>query len=145
MTKEKLKIEFGQPEHGWLPVDFKHGEFELHFEASDVPVNPMDQLISGIRQIIQGIKMQVWWHLEPGGYYFDFEKEGENYKLRILFSDTSTTDRELIFETQGNYDNIIMPFYRSIRNFFTRIIEEPHWPKTEEIEIKKLTELVKDS
>jgi hypothetical protein len=143
MTKEKLKIEFGQPEHGWLPVDFRQGDFELQFMASDVPVNPIDQLISGIRQITKGITSEVWWHLEPEGYYFDFDREGDEYKLRISFAKRDTVDKELIYQTQGRYEEIVMPFYRSIKSFFTKSIEEPHWPKTDEKEIETLTQIVK--
>lgn len=136
MIKEKLKIEFGQPEHGWLPVNLRHGDFELKFEASDVPINPIDQLISGIRQITKGISTEVWWHLEPAGYYFDFDKTGDKYNLRIAFAKNDTADKELVHETCGEFEDIVMPFYRSIMSFFSQTIEEPHWPKTDEREIK---------
>jgi hypothetical protein len=64
MTIEKLKVEFHQPEHGWLPVTLRQGDFELRFRASDVPVNLIDLLISSIRQITKGDATEVWWHLE---------------------------------------------------------------------------------
>jgi len=143
MTKEKLKIEFGQPEHGWLPVYLRHGDFDLQFEASDVPVNPIGQLISGIRQITHGIGTEVWWHLEPASYYFNFDKRNDEYLLTLLFSKTDDTDKQMVYETNGKYDDIIMPFYRAIKNFSTREIEKIHWPKLEEDEINKLTTIVK--
>ena len=145
MTKERLKIVFGHPEHGWLPVELRHNGFELQFMASDVPVNPVDLLISGLRQITKGIKNEVWWHLEPEGYYFDFDKEGDKYKLRISFAKRDTADKEFIYEIQGQYEEIVMPFYRSIKSFLNQPIDEPHWPKTDEKEIEKLTEIVKKS
>src|SRR5687767_1338396 len=132
MRKDKLKIEFGQPEHGWLPVTLRQRDFELRFRASDVPVNPIDQLISGIRQITKGITTEVWWHIEPEGYYFDFDRKGDEYKLRISFATRDKGERELVYETQGKYEEIIMPFYRSIKTFFTQKIDVPHWPKTDE-------------
>ena len=143
MTKKKVQIEFGLPEHGWLPVDLRHGDFELNFVTSDVPVNPIDQLISGIRQITKGIKAEVWWHLEPEEYYFDFDMKGAEYNLRIFFVKNERAEKELIYETQGEYEDIVMPFYRPIKNFLTRTIEEPHWPKTDRNEIEKLTETVR--
>jgi hypothetical protein len=143
MTKAKLKIEFGQPEHGWLPVNLRHGDFELQFMASDVPINPIDLLTSAIREITKGITTEVWWHLEPEGYYFDFEKDGDEYKLKISFTRGSKADKELIYETQGKYEDIVMPFYRSVKNFFTREMDEPHWPRTDEGEIEKLENIVK--
>ena len=143
MKKEKIKIEFGLPEHGWLPVDLRHGEFELKFMASDVPVNPIDQLISGISQITKGITAEVWWYLEPEGYYLNFDTKGVEYNLRISFAKNDTAAKELLYETQGEYEDIVMPFYRSIKNFFTQTIEESHWPKTDKNKIEKLTNTVK--
>jgi hypothetical protein len=143
MIKEKLKIEFGQPENGWLPVDLTHRDFQLQFMASDVPFNPIDHLVSCIRQITKGLSTEVWWHLEPEGYYFNFDRDGDEYKLKIYFAKTETADKKFIYETQGRYEEIVMPFYRSIKGFFTRKIEEPHWPKTDEAEIDALTKTVK--
>jgi hypothetical protein len=99
MKKENLNIEFGQPEHGWLPVSLRHGDFELEFEASDVPINPIDQLISGLIQITKGISTEVWWHLEPGGYYFDFDNNGDQFNLRISYAENDGADKELVYET----------------------------------------------
>jgi hypothetical protein len=141
--KATLKIEFGEPEHGWLPVALMHGDFELKFEASDVPINPIDQLISGIRQISKGVDSEVWWHLEPAGYFFNFTQADDQYNLRISFAESYRADRELVYETQGNYEELILPFYRSIKIFFTRTIEFPHWPETDKNQIRTLTEIVK--
>lgn len=143
MDTEKLKVEFGQPEHGWLHVDMQLGNFKLKFEASDVPINPIDQLISAIREITKGSKAEVWWHLEPAGYYLCFDKLDRIYKLAILFEEADKNSKEIVFQTEGSYQNLIMPFYRAIKKFVSLAYDEPHWPKTEEIEIKKLTDLVK--
>jgi hypothetical protein len=145
MAEEKLKIEFGQPEHGWLPVNVRHGDFELKFEASDVPINPINQLISGIRQITRGMATEIWWHLEPAVYYFDLDSKGNQYNLRISFAKNDQADKELVYETQGKFEDIVMPFYRSIKSFFTQTIEELHWPKTDEREFKALTNILKGS
>jgi hypothetical protein len=144
LTDEKLLIKLGQPEHGWLPVELTYGEFELQFTASDIPVNPIDQLISGIKQITKGISTQVWWHLEPEGYYFHFEKGSDIFTLRVSFARNETAEKELIFETKGNYDRIIMPFYRCVKNFFSKEIEEVHWPVPDKNEIDKLVEVVNE-
>jgi hypothetical protein len=64
LTPENFKIKFGQPKHGWLPVDLNHNDFELQFTASRVLVNPVDELISAILQITKGISTEIWWNLE---------------------------------------------------------------------------------
>ena len=143
MDDEKLKVEFGQPEHGWLPVDIQIGNFQLKFETSDVPINPIEQLISAIREITKGNNAEVWWHLEPAGYYFDFDKLDSTYKLTILFEKADKTDKEIIFQTEGSYEVLILPFFKAIKKFVSLAYDEPHWPKTAEIEIKQLTDLVK--
>jgi hypothetical protein len=144
MADEKLLIKLGEPKHGWLPVELTHGEFGLQFTASDIPVNPIDQLISGIRQITKGISTEVWWHLEPERYYFHFEKQGDLFLLRLSYARNENATKELIFETQGSYESIIMPFYRCLRNFFSKEIEGAHWPVPNKNEIDKLIEVVKE-
>ena len=143
MDNEKLKVEFGQPEHGWLPVDIQLRDFKLNFEASDVPINPIDQLILALSEITKGIKAEVWWHLEPSGYYFDFDKLDSSYILTILFEKAVNTDKEIVFQIEGSYEALILPFFRAIKKFVSLAYDEPHWPKTAEIEIKQLTYLVK--
>lgn len=54
-----LFVEFGQPEHGWLPVTFKMGEFELAFHASDVSVNPLDSLCEALAVVPAGDSAKV--------------------------------------------------------------------------------------
>jgi hypothetical protein len=50
---------------------------------------------------------------------------------------------KLIYETYGRYDDIITPFYRSIKSFFSRTVNELHWPKTDKKQIAILTAIVK--
>lgn len=142
MNKDKLKIEFGQPEHGWLPVYIGHKDFSLEFIASDVPINPIEWLISLLVVLHQGISGEIWWHLEPAGYYFSFDKQDKLYKLSISFAENETAAKELKFETEGSFENIILPFYLALKKFFVQSLDEFHWPKTEESEIEKITNLV---
>jgi len=54
-------------------------------------------LISSLRSVINGIKAEVWWHLEPQGYYFEFEKVSEEYKISISSANSINSDREKVF------------------------------------------------
>lgn len=142
MKKEKLKIKLGTPEHGWLPVKIAFEKFDLQFESSYIPANPIDQLILSLRSVIKGIKAEVWWHLEPQGYYFEFEKFSEEYKISILSANSINSDKKKVFEQNGNFKSLILPFYRAIKRFVDQLFEHQNWPKTDKLEIEKLNKLI---
>jgi hypothetical protein len=145
MKKEKLSIEFGTPVHGWLPVKTVFNDFRLEFEASDVPTNPMEQLISSVRSVIKGIKAEVWWHLEPEGYYFVFEKLGDDYTLSTSFAKSENSDRKTEFKVNGSYESLILPIYRAIKKLADQKHDPQNWPEIDKTELDKLTELVKEA
>lgn len=143
----KIKCKFGVPHHGWLPVKVTVGDFYLEMEASDVPVNPINILISSLTRTLSGFESEVWWHLEPASYYFSFASEGEdNYKFTISFADVDSVSskRQHIFETSGNKNEIILPFWRAVKEFASHSYLEPHWPETYEGWIDQLTTMVKE-
>ena len=144
MKREKLKVELGTPERGWLPVKLAFGDYDLQFEASDVPANPIDQLITSLRNVINGMNTEVWWHLEPQGYYFEFEKINEDYKIDICFTNSDQSEREKVIGLHGNFNSLILPIYRAIKKFIDQPHEQKHWPKTDKSEIEKLVGLVKE-
>ncbi len=143
MKKENLTIELGVPEYGWLPVKIAFGDFDLEFESSDVPANPIEQLIASLRSVIKGIKTEVWWHLEPEGYYFEFEKFSDEYRISISYAKSENSDRKMVFEIIGNSDSVIMPIYRAIKNFTHQPHDSQNWPQTDKIGLEKLTESIK--
>jgi hypothetical protein len=111
-----LKIEFENPEHGWMPVKIVYKEIEEYFDVSDVPINPISQLEVVLDSAITGDGGEVWWHLEPAGYYLGLNAEEDNYRVKLEYSIDSTKEtRELIFEYLGNFDEIIIPLWRSLR------------------------------
>lgn len=144
MKKDKLNIDFGTPEHGWLPVKIAFNEFRLAFEASDVPANPMDQLISSVRSVIKGIKTEVWWHSEPQGYYLELEKFSDDYTLTISLAKSEDSDRETIFKVNGSYNSLIMPIYRAIKKLADKKHDPQNWHTIDKTELEKLTGLVKE-
>ncbi|WP_101447498.1 hypothetical protein [Pontibacter ramchanderi] len=143
MKNDKLKIELGTPEHGWLPVKIAFNDFRLEFEASDVPANPIDQLISSLRSVIKGMKADVWWHLEPEGYYFELEKLSDEYTLSISFAKSESSKRELVLKVNGSYESLILPVYRAIKKFADHKHDTHDWPPTDNTALERLVELVK--
>jgi len=110
-----LKIEFEKPEHGWLPVKLTFGEVEEIFDVSDVPVDPIFQLEEVLDSAITGGGGEVWWHLEPAGYYLNLHAEKKSFRLKLEFSERSMkTDRETIFDFVGDFDSVVVPLWRSL-------------------------------
>ena len=142
----KVKCKFGMPHHGWLPVKVTIGDFTLEFEASDVPVNPVDLLSASLLRALNGLESEVWWHLEPASYYFTFTPiEAGQYLLAISYAD-SHSDVEVRHEklkVSGSKDEVIVPFWRAIREFVSHSYQEPHWPLTYDFELEKLSSAIK--
>ncbi len=111
-----LKIEFETPEHGWLPVKILYQDIEEHFDASDVPIDPISQLMEALDSAITGGGGEVWWHLEPGGYYLNIHAEHGKFRVKLEFSVNSMKPtRETIFEFIGNFEQTIVSIWRSLR------------------------------
>lgn len=112
-----LKIEFEEPTHGWLPVKMTLNDIEECFKASDIPLNPISQLEDALFSAITGNGDEVWWHLEPGGYYLNIHRENHNYRLKLEYSpDSKKQSREDVFDITGSFKEIIVPIWRSLRS-----------------------------
>jgi len=144
--KNKLEIEFGIPEHGWLPTVLMYQDYKLDIEISDVPRNPMTQLCDSLIQLVKGINKPdvIPWHLEPYCYHLQFNKTATNFEIAILESENINSTTKLTFEIKGEFETVIMPFYRSLKKFNSRSYKTPHWDELDNERIKELTKLVKE-
>lgn len=137
-----MKFKLGEPEHGWLPVELTTEVFNIQFEISDVPVNPIDQLIIGLSCVLGGTPSETWFHLEPASYYLLFTPtDGRNYEFHLEYSETHIQERNLrkpVFEAVGSKQEIILPFWRGVKEFMSHSFSEPAWPKCDELELIKL-------
>lgn len=143
--KGKIKIEFGIPEYGWLPTQFSYNDYELEFEISDVPLDPMVQLCDALIQIKEGIKepKRIIWHLEPYCYYLQLKKVDGQYKANILESDEFNSLTKTTKEITGSFDEIILPLYHGLMKFCSKSFSKPHWDELDPKRIQKLTDLIK--
>jgi hypothetical protein len=55
----KLKVELGKPQHGWLAVELRVGDFCLAFNASRVLDDPLTGLVSCLLLVVQGVDALV--------------------------------------------------------------------------------------
>ena len=144
----KVKCKFGVPHHGWLPVKITIGDFTLEFEASDVPANPVDLLTASLLRSLHGLESEVWWHLEPASCYFTFTPiQAEQYLFSISYAD-SHSDAEVRHEKyrmSGGRDEVIVPFWRAIKEFMSHSYLSSDWPLTYDLELEKLTSAIKSS
>ena len=144
--QNKLEIEFGIPQHGWLPTELKFDDYSLQIEISDVPQNPMKQLCNSIIQLVKGINSPdpIPWHLEPYCYYVQFNRCQDNYKVSILESDNFDSPTNIVKEINGNFEKIIKPFYRALKKFNSKSYKPPHWDELDTDRINELTKLIKE-
>ena len=115
-----ISIVLGTPEHGWLPVDFLHKDFHLDFEASDVLNDPTVELYNVVTSLQHNeVKRTTWW-LEPGAYFFDFERKGQIITLTIIETDDlhdETAENKQLITIIGEEKEIIEPFRIVLRQF----------------------------
>ena len=144
-TITKIKLEFGVPKHGWLPIRLKYLDFVLDLDISDVPMDPMVQLCNALIQIIKGIPTpeRIIWHLEPYTYYLQLEKNGDAYKAIILESDNFNGPAKQTKVIEGNFEAIILPLYRALKKFCANSYESPHWDSCHQERLQILTALIK--
>ena len=127
-----MKFEIGNPEHGWVNIKLSHSETEIEFEASDVPNNPISELIRAIESALNGIDSLVWWNLEPAGYYFKFTILGSELELEVLYSINSTESQaQTILVVHGSCHELLVVFWRALRKLETFNLKEPNWPAVE--------------
>lgn len=143
---KKIEIEFGIPEHGWLLTNLVHKEFKLELDISDVPLDPMVQLCDALIEISKGIKKptRVIWHLEPYCYYLQLEKLETGYMAIISESDEFDSPARVTKEILGTFDEIILPFYRGVKKFWSKSFKPPHWDELDSKRIEELTKLIKE-
>lgn len=141
-----MKFQLDQPEHGWVPVRLTVDDIDIEFVASDVPNDPVAELISALHSAVVGHPAHVWWHLEPDGWYFEFEPLDSLIQLRVLFARHSqSTQAQEILRVEGSREEVLVPLWRGLRRFETYDPAPPHWPKVPAQDLQKLTEALKHS
>ena len=128
--KNLISINFGIPEHGWLPVNFKYNAFDLNFDVSDALNNPLEELNYVVTKLKDNEQQRITWWLEPVAYFFDIKVKEGNYILNIIRTNdlhNEKGEQEVLITITGNEENIIEPFRIALRQFFTITYEEIHW------------------
>jgi hypothetical protein len=128
-----VSITFGTPEHGWLPVDIQHENFKLSFDASNVLNDPMSELFEFLHDDLNSKKFgEVTWWMEPGAYFFNFEKTDSHCSLIIsetydLHPDEGAVEREVIKTCTGDFSQIFEPFIFAVKQFYSKSYRDRDW------------------
>lgn len=138
------RLSFQHPHHGWLPIRLELGGRVLEFEASDVPRDPVQELVDALHLAARHLPAEVWWHLEPAAWRFELSPLGTLVQLRVSFSeDGSCAARTEQFTAQGSKAQLLLPMWRALRQFQTFLAREPHWPEVRFESLQPLGDLLR--
>lgn len=70
LCTKSFEIIFGKPEHGWLPLTIITDEDRLELSVSDVPVDPIAQMLEVVENILEHQAATIYFSLEPTFYQF---------------------------------------------------------------------------
>jgi hypothetical protein len=139
-----LNLTFGTPIYGWLPVRFEAGSNVVEFPASDVPNNPIQNLIEALENALQGAEASVWWNQEPDGYYFKFLPNKEEIEFQVLFAvDSKENAQSEVAAVKGDKAQVLLPIWRALRKFESCHSVEPHWPHVDYSRLALIKERLK--
>ena len=128
MTKKNFKIRFKEPKHGWLPVDIELGNFEFKCYASHILSTSFHEMISKILLLENDQSFEFKFFLEPDFVVFKVEKIENEFLLQILKRIEDSNDEKYLIKFNGNFNSVIVPFYRSIKRLETFNFEnEKYW------------------
>jgi len=127
-----ITISHQPPSHGWLTLHLVVDGHIVEIDASYVPNNPVQELISALYSAAGGAMACVWFHLEPDGYYMHLEPVGDSIRFRLDYAPESERSRSRkVVEIENDRRDILLPFWRFIRDFQSRGYAEPHWPEVD--------------
>jgi hypothetical protein len=124
-----VRLKLGKPKNGWIEVHLSVGGKAIEFFGSDVPNNPLQELVDALVLSSRGLEASVWWHLEPDGYYFQFAPSGSDVELRVLFAPESKEGSQSeIVRVVASRESVLLPIWRALRSFQSQSPGEEDWP-----------------
>ena len=142
-----MVFQIGVPKNGWVSIAIKHSNFSIQLDISKVPNDPIAQLSHALIMISDGIKgvFETELNLEPEMYYLTLERIDDKYTFTLRYSKEYHSSKKDIYSTKGNKNEIIMPIYRALMNFYSYNYSEPNWSSQEKEIANKLKTKVKNS
>lgn len=101
-------------------------------DASDVPNNPIQQLVDALDLAASGAQSCVWWHLEPDSYFMHFAPHQDEITFTLSYAPgREQRPSNEVASVRGSRPDILLPFWRFLRQFQSHDYAEPHWPSVD--------------
>ena len=128
--KTSLKISIGNLEHGWFPITVTTESDELLIDASDVPIDPIIQLVEATEKcLFNNFESEAWMHLEPNYYKWQFVPSGNIVNLTINYveenysvssPDNKVEKSQLVLTWSGEKKALLLSVWRGVKEFASR-------------------------
>ena len=98
----KMRVELGEPEHGWIRVSLSFSNESVEFDASYI-YDSITELALVVSSLVEGgdPEREVWWTQETDSFDFRFSTCNDDTTLRVFQSPDGfmkQKDGELIFQ-----------------------------------------------
>ncbi len=121
-----LKVKFGEPEAGWLPVEFFSNSADVSFGIS--------YIISDLRRFVEAVhalsfaegSQEALWYAEPTEYELRFCRDNEIVRFQIVeYPDGGRAGEGglVLLDVSGAYAEIALPIWRALRELQGRYTE----------------------
>jgi hypothetical protein len=130
---QRLKINLGRPEDGWLSAELNLGDQVYKFNPSYVPYDSINELVNALLKILDGYdKAIVRWNDEPVEHELVFETKDGQMDLRVYLINETVIGKqpEEVFNFSGSAYEVIWPFWKALRDMESRQSREEyekHW------------------
>ena len=126
-----FRVQFGDVQNGWMPVELVAGREYLAFSASSVPSNSVHDLAGALIVLLgSDCEVAVVWSTEPAEYEFQFSSSSVLAKLEVIeFADSRRVrdQRRIVFTVEGSRREMVLVFWRSLRRLQSCPDFEHHW------------------
>jgi len=138
MPTAPITVTYEPPEHGWVKLRLTIVDQEVEIDASDVPNNPVQELVVAMREMSEGLDASVWWHLEPEWYVMSFKHVQGGIRLEIerRQSPDDETAKQSVVAYSGS--DVIRPFLDFLQDFRSRDFAEDDWPEVDWLPLDQL-------
>jgi hypothetical protein len=116
-----LRIHFGEPISGWMPMEVNHEGITVSFGGIYFYHYPsLYELTKALYLLLlsDGVETVIWY-TEPVEYEMKFSRKGDLIALTIdEFPDhlrSLSVERTRLMATSGSYEQIALPFWRAMR------------------------------
>ena len=145
-----LRVRFEDPQNGWIGLRVENNGDVFEESLSYTPYNSILDLVTAITTLFHpGSSAAVNWNSEPTEYDFLFSNDNGTIDFSIVeFPDGNRQQNRscLIFQAQGSFTTICIPFWRALRQLQGRLttqeLSERFGRRFPDEELKKLTNAI---